>query len=67
MSYPRLNVHRRPRKGNIFSSEESHWYSMGKLHTGLRVSFYTIYLHKRESKLKCITAVDLKTTLDPQQ
>ena len=25
----------------------------------------TIYLHKCESKLKCITAVDLKTTLDP--
>ena len=40
---------------------------MGKLHTGLRVSFYTIYLHKGESKLKCITAVDLKTTLDPQR
>ena len=38
---------------------------MGKLHTGLRVGFYTIYLHQCESKLKCITAVDLKTTLDP--
>ena len=67
MSYPHLNVHRRPRKGNEFLPEESHWFSMGKLHTGLRVSFYTIYLHKCESKLKYITAVDLKTTLDPQQ
>ena len=38
---------------------------MGKLHTGLCVSFYTIYLHKYKGKLKCITAVDLKTTLDP--
>ena len=66
MSYPCLNVHRRSRKGNIILPEESHWYSMGKLHTGLRVGFYTIYLHKCESKLKCITAVDLKTTLDPQ-
>ena len=28
---------------------------------------YTIYLHKCESKLKYITAVDLKTTLDPQR
>ena len=41
--------------------------TLGKLHTGLRVSFYTIYLHKCESKLKCITAVDLKITLDPQR
>ena len=67
MSYPDLNVHRRPRKGNTFLPEESHWFSMGKPHTGLCVSFYTIYLHKCESKLKCITTVDLKTTLDPQQ
>ena len=67
MPYPHLNAHRRPRKGNIFLTEESHWFSMGKLHTGLCVSFYTIYLHKYKGKLKCITAVDLKTTLDPQQ
>ena len=66
MPYPHLNAHRRPRKGNKFLPEESHWYSMEKLHTGLRVAFYTIYLCKCKGKLKCITTVDLKTTLDPQ-
>ena len=40
---------------------------MGKLHTELCMAFYTIYMHKCKSKLKCIIAVDLKITLDPQQ
>ena len=68
MSYSRLNAHRRPRKGNKFSPEESHWFSMGKLHTGLHVSLLipSIYINVRVSS-KYITAVDLKTTLDPQQ
>ena len=67
MPYPHLNAHRRSRKCYKFLLEESHWFSMGELHTELCVSFYTIYLHKYKGKLKCITAVDLKTTLDPQQ
>ena len=63
MPYPHLNAHRRPRKGNKFSPEESHWFNMGAMYKPSN----TIYLHKCKGKLKCITAVDLKTTLDPQQ